>query len=308
MSETPESTGDASREGQWLTTSTNPRWLVKFGIFFVVCFGLGVWGAYDAFIAYPARGKFDAEWKLKSYLEQAEESRQIFNAAVYEPSEELERLRAIPDDELSDLERARKAWLESLSLVASLQKIERTNERRNLEAKDDAGEPFEETETYFDDPADRLRTLKARHDTMLAPKPLSAFDIPVQYIIMAAGFIAAAWIAVSVSRKLRVSYRYEPSTMTLQLPDGRKVTPDMIEDVDKRLWHKFYVTLHFTDDSRSTKLDLYVHVPLEEWVLEMEPHTPNYEPEEEPEPETETLVDTGDADVDEPGDADGRNA
>lgn len=274
--------GAVETHGGWRRTTINPRWMVKFVIFFVIAFGIGLWGAFDAFVAYPARGQFDAEWKLRLYLEQAESSSRMFDANVVDPAAELDRLRNRPDTERTPLEVVRLEWLEALALVESLDAI--AQENALAQAKQQAGEPFDDTETFFANPTGTLAALTTAHSTASTPKPLSQFDIPVQYLIMGAGLIVSLWIVFHVVKTRRVSYAYEPSTMTLELPDGRKITPAMIEDVDKRQWHKFLVTLHFVDDAKSAKLDLLVHVPLEEWVLEMEPHTPNYEePEEEDE-------------------------
>ncbi len=289
-----------TQPGAQLKTSINPRWTIKFVIFFVISFGIGAWGAFDALVAYPNRGKYDAEWKLKLYLEQAEVSGRLFNSSVDDPAAELERLQGLEPGDLTPLEDTRMQWLESLALVASLDAISAANEA--AKAKDGAGETFVDTATYFDDPASVFAELVTAHSTSGTPKPLSKLDIPVQFIIMGAGVVVATWITFHMLRTRRVSYSYDASTMTLGLPDGRKVTPAMIEDVDKRKWHKFIVSLHFTDNSRPAKLDLLVHVPLEQWVLEMEPHTPNYEPEDEPEDEDD-LEDESDAGSAEPDEA-----
>jgi hypothetical protein len=65
------------------------------------------------------------------------------------------------------------------------------------------------------------------------------------------------------------SYQFEPETHTLVLPGGERLAAADLKEVDKRKWHKFYVTLNM-NDGRSHTLDLYRHDPLEEWVLEME--------------------------------------
>jgi len=186
------------------------------------------------------------------------------------------------------LEQTKLDWLKALTLIESFDAVAGQNQQ--AAAAKAAGEPFEDTPSFFKNPGDTMRALVAEHNKpkAKAPKPLAKHDIPVQYIIMAAGLVAGLWILLIVVRVRGVSYRYEPSTMTLELSNGRKVTPAMIADVDKRLWHKFFVTLHFIDGSKTAKLDLYVHVPLEEWVLEMEPHTPNYVPEEDEDDEPDS--------------------
>ena len=71
------------------------------------------------------------------------------------------------------------------------------------------------------------------------------------------------------------------------LPDGRTITPDMIESVDRSKWDKFYVFLRLNDGSPDVRLDLLRHEPLEEWFLEMERLSPGYVPPEEDEDEDE---------------------
>ena len=70
--------------------------------------------------------------------------------------------------------------------------------------------------------------------------------------------------------------------------NGKRLLPSEIAEVDRRLWHKFFVFLKPSDGSSEVKLDLLRYTPLEDWFLEIEQRTPNYKPEETPAPEAAT--------------------
>ncbi len=110
---------------------------------------------------------------------------------------------------------------------------------------------------------------------MKKANPLSRFDIPSQWLITAVGFIGGAWIVALIARVSAKTYRWEPAAQRLTLPGGASVTPADVSEVDKTLWHKYYVELHIKADhpklgGKSVKLDLMRYEPLEAWVLEME--------------------------------------
>ena len=134
--------------------------------------------------------------------------------------------------------------------------------------------------TEIADPSARLTELQAEWATRKPPKPLSAFDIPSQWLIAVAGLGLSAWIVVLFAAVARKKFRYEPAAMRLTLPGGKSFTPADIAELDKRQWHKFFVTVRLKD-GRSHKLDLLRYTPLEAWVLEMEKHTDGYEPPRE---------------------------
>lgn len=233
-------------------TRLNRRWLIKVGVFFIALAGLGAWGLWDALVAYPERGRNHAEWVEKEYLAAAEAEGRLLRASVSNPREELRRLRERGDD-LTALEEARLEWLTSLDRVGDLP----------------ASEANEDSPTVFDNARARLESLRDEWATKSPPKPLGAFDIPLQWVIVALGFGGALWTLGVIGRASRFRFGYEPEENALTLSDGRRLTPDQLNEVDKRKWDKFYVTLRLKDGS-AVKLDLLRYIPLEQWVLEME--------------------------------------
>lgn len=250
------------------TTRINPRWLVKTTIFLVVALALGAWFALDAMVIYPKRGHADADVKLLAYLQQAQNSTQLFTASVPEPKTTLEALRTKGESAMSPVERARFAWLTSLSRVESLSRIQAEN----------AANPGAASPTVFPEPRRTLDEL----DTALAgkpqPKPLSAFDIPSQYAMLALCAAVVVWLLVMMARVLSTKYRYQPATATLTLPGGGNVAAADLELLDKRKWDKYYAFLKVTGRPGELKLDLYRYIPLEEWILDMWRRSPHYDP------------------------------
>lgn len=248
------------------TTTINRSWLIKMGVFIAVLIGLGLWGLFDALIAYPNRGRKHAEFAEWQYLEQASQSGLMIQASTPNPVEELARLRTERESIESDpslaeprrqMQLTRLDWLTALHRVGDL----------------------DPANTVFDDPRARLNELEASWQSKTAPKPLGAYDIPLQWVIVAAGFGGGLWIVALLFSASRRVYTYDPEKMALTLPNGgRTITPADIKEVDKRKWDKFFVFFHMKDDSPEIKLDLLRYKGLEEWVLEMEKHTEGYEP------------------------------
>ncbi len=252
------------------TTRLNKSWVVKTCIYLVVLLGLGVWGLYDGLIVYPNRGRGAASFLEKEYLIQAEEAGSLLRASVQDPETEYERLQAAETElrsrvatamaenrsaDQAEMELARLEWLTALSRIGWLN----------------------EQHTVITDASGRLTTLQQEWASRKPPKPLSAFDIPSQWLIAIAGLGLGGWILLLFALVARKKYKYEPRIMRLTLPCGASMTPSDIAEVDKRLWHKFFVTLR-TKDGKAYKLDLLRYTPLEQWVLEMEKHTDGYEP------------------------------
>lgn len=100
-------------------------------------------------------------------------------------------------------------------------------------------------------------------------QPLSSYDLAVQWIFVAVGFGGGLYLLVMILRAAGTKYRWEPEAQRLTLPGGRAIVPADLKDVDKRRWHKFYVTLDLKDGTH-VPLDLYRYDPLEQWVLDME--------------------------------------
>lgn len=266
-----------------LTTRLNRTWVIKTAIYLVVLLGLGVWGLVDGLIVYPERGRGAASFLEKEYLAQSEEAGELLRAPIADPRAEFDRLRAAEaairtrvaqaqaeqrSADAAEVELARLEWLTALSRISAL----------------------DPAHTNIADPSARLATLQNEWATRKPPKPLSAFDIPSQWLIAFAGMGLSVWILVLFAAVARKKYRYEPGAMRLTLPCGRTITPSEIAELDKRQWHKFFVTVR-TKDGKSAKLDLLRYTPLEQWILEMEKHTDGYEPPvEEPAAPSDTTV------------------
>lgn len=253
-------------------------WLLKITIMTVVVAALGGWFLWDALVAYPARGERYAEFARYQYLEAAraadrEESPGLFRASqvsVENPRAELERLRERRTREKNErdaaenstsarryrarFEQARLDWLKSLAMIGEL-RPERTT---------------------FEDPREELARLEAEWTTTAKrPAPLKSYDIPSQWLVAGVCLILLVYLLVLIVSVARRSYAWEPGPMRLTLPSGARITPDDLEEVDKRKWDKFIVYLRIRPDHPTLggwtiKFDTYRHARLEEWLLDME--------------------------------------
>ncbi len=256
------------------TAPLGKRWVRKMVIFIIVLLAFGGWGLYDAVSVYPARGERFATWARLAYLEAAEaadrEDFGIFlrDSSVLNPSEELARLsqaeqrqRDAADAANTQSPRrlraimlnARLTWLEALSRIGQV-----TPERTTIE-----------------NPRAELERLKAELASASQPKPLSRWDIPSQWAIMAVCWSIALLLIVRSIGVVSRKYRWQAGTMTLTLPGGASITPDDLEEVDKRKWDKFIVFLkirqsHPSLGGQEVRCDTYQHDELEEWILAME--------------------------------------
>lgn len=250
---------DTNAPGQLLATKANKPWLMKMLAFLALLVGFGFWGLYDATYLYPNRGVRHASFAQFQFLEQAKSKGRLDRSqSVEDPAAEMKRLdEAKRLGTLDGVGTAKQAWLEALSRVGRLKP------------------EF----TKMDDPAKTLEDLtrewtqdgKAR----AAPKPLAAYDIPVQWLFVFLGLGGGSYLAIHLLRTVTKKYRWDPAAQRLTLPDGSTLVPGDIEDFDKRKWDKFLIFLkvkpgHQPHGGRELKLDLYQHYPLEEWVLAME--------------------------------------
>lgn len=272
--------GSQPQPERTLTTTINRGWRLKMSIITVFLVGLGVWGLVDALIVYPARGARHAEYMRLQYLVAANAAGELLRAGVDNPREELARLTAERSDIVRDLRQttegstlhhrhalrmARLEWLTSLSRIGRVSP----------------------EHTQIASPRQDMEGLANEWATKNAPKPLASYDIPSQWIFVAVGFGGAGWLISLMTRVSRVRFRYEPASLRLTLPDGRSITPEQIAEVDKRKWHKFFVTLRLKEGGPDVQLDLLRYKPLEDWVLEMEKQTDGYEEPEAEEDESE---------------------
>jgi hypothetical protein len=256
------------------TAPLGKRWLRKTVIFLVVLIAFGAWGFYDAVSVYPKRGERFATWARMSYLEAARNANQedfgIFerDSSVPNPAEELARLSSQEQRQRNAADaanpssnrnlraimlNARLAWLEGLDRIGRL----------------------DPDRTTIENPRAELERLQTELASAAKPKPLSRLDIPSQWAIMGACWAIAAYILYRMVRVIATKYRWNPSTMTLTLSGGEKITPADIEEVDKRKWDKFIVFLrikegHPTLGGRELRFDTYQHDELEGWILAME--------------------------------------
>ena len=254
-----------------LKTHLKKSWVTKMVVFFVALVGLGIWGYVDAVSVYPARGQKHADFALLTYLDDARLEGQLFRASVSDPAAEYERLAALEPTQMTTVEQSRLTWLTSLSRIHDLQELTAENQAN----------PNSDTETQFIEPMEKLQSLATRLANENQPKPLTSYDIMVQWIICYAGFAGALWVLFLLAKAKAQTFKYEPATHRLTLPNGKSFTPEQIHVVDKRKWDKFFVFLKVDGIPGEVKLDLLKFVPLEEWILEMEKLSPNYEPEEE---------------------------
>lgn len=255
------------------TTKLNRTWVVKTSIYLVVLLGLGIWGLVDGLIVYPERGRGAASFLEKEYLSQAEEAGILLRAGVQDPKAEFDRLRAAETEIRQRIAQAQAEQRSPGQSAVELTRLEWLTALHRISALD-------AQHTAIPDPSARLTELQTEWASRKPPKPLSAFDIPSQWLIALAGLGLSAWIVVLFAAVARKKFRYEPATMRLTLPGGKSFTPADIAELDKRQWHKFFVTIRLKD-GKTHKLDLLRYTPLEAWVLEMEKHTDGYEPPKE---------------------------
>jgi hypothetical protein len=282
----------------------NPRWRLKLGIIALIVFLVGCWGLWDATSVYPNRGNKFADWAKWQYLEESkkadDEDFGIFlrDTSVTDPVAELERLNA-PDrlsqnrtdasnpnssrSKRASMQNARLQWLEALKVVSML-----TAENTTIES-----------------PQRELEALREKWSaTTTNPKPLSSFDLMSQWLIMGVCYIVTLIMVVHMMRVASQRYTWQPDSMALTIPGGGSITPDDLEEVDKRKWDKFIVFLKIKDahpklGGQEVKVDTYQRLLVEDWILAMEEKAfPSQEDEDapsEPAP-SETESDTPDGD------------
>ncbi|MEQ8769192.1 MAG: hypothetical protein RIB60_01640 [Phycisphaerales bacterium] len=251
------------------------RWLIKMVVFIVLLLGLGVWGYVDATIVYPNRGRQFASWAKYQYLLAAKTANDngVFGAfarnavTINDPEAEFERLSE-PETRQRYLTDASGEGRSALAASVDLTR------HQWLKGLDRIGELTPE-KTAIESPATELTDLTNTWSATQAPKELSFYDIPVQWIFTVVGFGGGAWLLIHVLRVASRKYTWDESTMTLTLPGGHAVTPDDLEEVDKSRWDKFIVALviksgHGTLGGRTVRIDTYQHADVEPWVLAME--------------------------------------
>lgn len=228
------------------TSTLNRSWLVKMVIFTVVLFGFGLWGLYDATIAYPQRGAYYAEYAQWRFLDAAKLAGKINTATdIADPKARFDELS---HKTRSDLEQAEMDWLESLQRIGQL----------------------DAEHTRIAGPNKLLDERAQRWKGQDQPKPLAAYDMPLQWSFVFIGFGLGVYVVFNIVRSASRRYTWEESACALTLPGGKRVTPEQLADVDKKKWHKFFCSLVFNDGSEPVELDLLKYSGVEEWVLTLE--------------------------------------
>lgn len=263
-------------------TRLAPTWLYKTLIVALGFIALGAWGLADALWIYPKRGSTAAEAFEHQYLSQLQVAGTLTNdtATITDPAATLDRLRAKSKElsgtgsGLAPLEKAKLDWLTQLKLISKLEPANTAFPRDDFRVDDkgvsqrvaSAPERYDTLKTTWTAGADG----KARKS-----QPLDWYDIPVQWLFVAVGGLVGPWMLLNILRAKGKVYRWNEATKQLTLPTGDSFTPADITDVDKSKWHKFYITFkirpsHPSLANKDVTLDLYHHVPLEEWALAME--------------------------------------
>ena len=278
-----------------LSCNLNRTWVLKMAVFLAFLLGFGFWALYDAAILYPNRGLADASYKLKDYLEASDSAGFLTSdrIATSDPAAELSALnkrlgdihgaagKLSQEGRTASMDLTRYEWLSALERAWKLNTNPKplgeflTPVKRTIWCDPAKGEGYSVA-------SDRVRTaLSAQgmlNDLKLywasapaRPTPLSAFDLPVQWLFVVVGFGLSGYLIYLLVRckSQAVRTRFEPETQRLSLPSGVSFTPADLEDLDKRQWHKYFVTAILKDSSHH-KLDLLRYVPLEDWVLGME--------------------------------------
>lgn len=253
----------------------NPKWSIKLFLitFFVV--GFGAYGLYDATMAYPNRGQRYADWAKMQYLDAAK-------AAGTEEFGLFERKSSIPDpvaefENLNDPTRRQQnlADAQSQSSSSRLRSTMRNARYEWLKGLKTIGQLTPEN-TIIEFPNDELAELKARWgSTSSVPKPLKGYDIPSQWAIMLVCWSIGLWMILNILKVIRRKYSWEAESMTLTVPGPISITPQQLEEVDKRKWDKFIVFLklnesHPSHAGKEIKVDTYQHALVEDWILAME--------------------------------------
>ncbi|MEZ6163937.1 MAG: hypothetical protein R3B67_05830 [Phycisphaerales bacterium] len=253
----------------------NPRWRFKLGVIALIVFLVGCWGLWDATSVYPNRGKKFAEWAQWQYLQQAKKADSedfgifLSESSISDPIEEFNYLsepdrltqnRADAGNPSSSRtlrasrQMALQQWLAALKVVGML----------------------DAEHTTIQSPQTKLDELQAKWSKIpTQPKPLSAFDLMTQWLIMGICYLVTLWMLVHMMRVASKRYAWDPDTMTLTLPGGASITPDDLEEVDKRKWDKFIVFLRIKGShpqlgGQEVRIDTYQHSLVEDWILAME--------------------------------------
>lgn len=257
------------------STRLNKKWWLKMAAIAAVAIGLGLYFLVDGAVMYPNRGKEAAEFMEYSYLDVLEKDSSrgglTSHTGIPDPAARLEQIleRERTQGKLDEVEQAQKTWLENLKIVNKLvpeaTAIPRTNYKDGVSVESAQG---------------RLDELRKRWTTgsgekKKSPSPLSAFDIPSQWIGMVVSLVTGFWILVVMLKSKGKVFKWDRAARRVTMPTGESFVPEDIEEIDKRKWDKLYVTFKFRKEhptlgGKSIEFDLLRYEPLEAWLIDME--------------------------------------
>lgn len=254
-------------------SKVSQKWSLRMILIGVVLVGFGVAGLLDAMYFYPKRGAQASEWYEYQYLDQYQQGHggsidSRAGVADIDAARELLK-KAEAQAESTQVDRALAQWLDSLKLIGKTDAGTATAIPRT----DFRGDTVSDAKTRLVELAKRWTSASG---AAKSPNPLSAFDIPVQWVITAGGFGIGGYLFVLVTRVRSRVFTFDTRTQRLTLPGGQSFVPGDIEDVDKRRWHKLYVDIKIKPGhagelgGKNVDLDLLRYEPVEAWVLEME--------------------------------------
>ncbi|MFA6045355.1 MAG: hypothetical protein WC718_10255 [Phycisphaerales bacterium] len=269
---TPETPPTEPTQGV-LRSKVSQKWSLRMILIGVVLVGFGVAGLLDAIYFYPKRGAQASEWYEYQYLDQYQ---QAHNGTI-DGRAGVADIGAVRDvlkkqeaqAETTAVDRALTQWLDSLKLIGQTEAATATAIPRT----DFRGDQVTDAKSRLVELAKRWTSASG---AAKSPNPLSTFDIPVQWVITAAGFGIGIYLFMLVTRVRSRVFTFDTAAQRLTLPNGKSFVPGDIEDVDKRRWHKLYVDIkikpgHAGDlGGKNVDLDLLRYEPVEAWVLEME--------------------------------------
>lgn len=286
------------------TTKLGRSWLFKTMLFLLLLVGFGCWGLTDALYFYKRRGELDASIKFAKYLQAAQAVGSLTPSKLKcdNPASELAALKAkradielrlkSPSTERDAVaEQRRLVWLESLALMWQGNSKPKLLDREpgppsrkiyfNMVEGEGEAVSADGSRTKLS-PPELLGKLATKLNTTANVTPLSPLDMLFQWIFVVVGFGGGLYILATFARAAAKKYTWEPDAQRLTLPDGTAFVPSDIKEFDKRLWHKFFVTIHLKDGKAKT-FDLLRYVPLEDWVVAMEKTAfPDAAPAEDP--------------------------
>src|SRR4051812_37576138 len=129
-----------------LRAHVSRKWTIRMALIGAGLIAFGLWGLYDATVAYPSRGSEAAEFLEYQYLQQM--SSDPARSSIAEPRSALQDLRAkykaSGTGAFSAVDKAKSDWLEQLDLIGKLEPatastvIPRTDFRAKTPERDNA--------------------------------------------------------------------------------------------------------------------------------------------------------------------------